>query len=295
MGSYLLLTNGTDNDPGDCLDGIHWIWIVFGQCLISTVEIIGFYLGLFSILCWFLVYIPQLYENYKRGRCDDALSIWFLLFWLMGDSCNLIGCFLTHQFPIQTMTAIYYCTMDLVIIGQWVYYDVKNRRNNQDNSDPNITTGADSNGNMASLPALVATTTLMTTTAAASGPVFADAALAGYIIGLLSTVFYLGSRLPQIIMNFKRGKTDGLSYFTFLLAVIANFAYAFSVLMGPRAEDQAYIDFVLDHLPWLTGSLGTVVLDLTILLQCLCLKSYVPYDELTDEEEADEEQPLLQA
>jgi len=119
--------------------------------------------------------------------------------------------------------------MDLVIIGQWVYYDVKNRRNNQHQSDPNITTGADNNGNMASLPALVATTTLMTTTAAASGPVFADAALAGYIIGLLSTVFYLGSRLPQIIMNFKRGKTDGLSYFTFLLAVIANFAYAFSV------------------------------------------------------------------
>lgn len=52
---------------------------------------------------------------------------------------------------------------------------------------------------------------------------------AGYVIGLMSTVFYLGSRLPQIIMNFKRGKTDGVHPFTFLLAVIANFAYAFSV------------------------------------------------------------------
>ena len=34
--------------------------------------------------------------------------------------------------------------------------------------------------------------------------------------------------------------------------------------MGPRDADQAYIDFVLDHLPWLTGFLGTVVLDLTV-------------------------------
>ena len=30
-------------------------------------------------------------------------------------------------------------------------------------------------------------------------------------------------------MNFKRGKTDGVHPFTFLLAVVANFAYAFSV------------------------------------------------------------------
>ena len=36
------------------------------------------------------------------------------------------------------------------------------------------------------------------------------------------------------------------------------------VLMGPRDENQTYIDFVLDHLPWLTGSLGTVFLDLTV-------------------------------
>ena len=53
-----------------------------------------------------------------RGRCDDALSIWFLLFWLLGDGCNLTGCLLTHQFPIQTMTAIYYVAMDIAIIVQ---------------------------------------------------------------------------------------------------------------------------------------------------------------------------------
>jgi len=63
-----------------------------------------------------------------RGRCDDALSIWFLLFWLAGDGCNLAGCLLTHQFPIQTMTAIYYVFMDITIIIQFFYYSIKQRQ-----------------------------------------------------------------------------------------------------------------------------------------------------------------------
>ena len=34
--------------------------------------------------------------------------------------------------------------------------------------------------------------------------------------------------------------------------------------MSPRDVDETYEQFVLDHLPWLTGSLGTVVLDFTV-------------------------------
>ena len=34
--------------------------------------------------------------------------------------------------------------------------------------------------------------------------------------------------------------------------------------MSPRAPDQSYEDFVMEHLPWLTGSLGTVLLDFTV-------------------------------
>ena len=72
--------------------------------------------------------------------------------------------------------------------------------------------------------------------------------------------------------------------------------------MSPRDVDETYEQFVLDHLPWLTGSLGTVVLDFTvsllyknliltfffqILLQCLCLNKFGVVTE-------DEERPLLE-
>ena len=86
----------------------------------------------------------------------------------------------------------------------------------------------------------------------------------GYLVGLCSTCFYLGSRLPQIIKNFKRGKTEGVHPFTFLLAVVANVAYASSVLLSKADDGQSYKTFVMEHLPWLLGSLGTVLLDFTV-------------------------------
>lgn len=35
------------------------------------------------------------------GNMDQALSLWFLLGWIGGDSCNLIGSFLADQLPLQ--------------------------------------------------------------------------------------------------------------------------------------------------------------------------------------------------
>lgn len=275
MGFQVNLERYTNsNNSVNCTDGSQWIWHVFGQCVVTPIEISGFYLGLFSIFCWFLVYIPQLYENYRRGKCEDALSIWFLLFWLMGDGCNLAGCLLTHQFPIQTMTAIYYVFMDITIIIQYAYYSLRSRQTVQNevfSAAAVVAFYGFSRSMRSDLPV---------------NRLGKGAETAGYVVGLLSTVFYLGSRLPQIIMNFKRGKTDGVNALTFLLAVIANFAYAFSVLMSPRDPGQSYEDFVMDHLPWLTGSLGTVALDFTILLQCLCLNNFGIVT-------PDEEEPLL--
>lgn len=37
---------------------------------------------------------------------DSALSVWFLLLWLGGDSCNLIGSFLADQLPLQVIIII---------------------------------------------------------------------------------------------------------------------------------------------------------------------------------------------
>lgn len=51
--------------------------------------------------CFILFFFSQYYSSCKTGNMDSALSVWFLLFWLAGDSCNLIGSFLADQLPLQ--------------------------------------------------------------------------------------------------------------------------------------------------------------------------------------------------
>ena len=56
-----------------------WIYNIFGQCILSNIEMIGFYFGLISIGCWMCSTIPQLVLNCRSGSADKALS--FYWFW----------------------------------------------------------------------------------------------------------------------------------------------------------------------------------------------------------------------
>ena len=58
---------------------------------------------------------------------DQALSLWFLLGWIGGDSCNLIGSFLADQLPLQTYTAVYYVLADLMMLTLYFHYKFKKR------------------------------------------------------------------------------------------------------------------------------------------------------------------------
>lgn len=48
-----------------------------------------------------LPFHSQYIKACKTGNMDQALSLWFLLGWIGGDSCNLIGSFLADQLPLQ--------------------------------------------------------------------------------------------------------------------------------------------------------------------------------------------------
>lgn len=72
-------------------------------------------------MLWLVPLFPQLYENHRTKRCE-GLSFYFMLFWLIGDSCNLIGASLTHQQPLQKIIGVYYIAQDLVLFGQFIYY-----------------------------------------------------------------------------------------------------------------------------------------------------------------------------
>ncbi|XP_005101153.1 seven transmembrane protein 1 [Aplysia californica] len=84
----------------------------------------------------------------------------------------------------------------------------------------------------------------------------------GYVIGVISSIFYLGSRTAQIIKNVQKQSTEGLAVFTFALAVLGNLTYGGQILVRDLS-----LEFILEHFPWLVGSLGVIGLDVTLLAQ----------------------------
>ncbi|PYI12159.1 PQ loop repeat protein [Aspergillus sclerotiicarbonarius CBS 121057] len=105
----------------------------------------------------------------------------------------------------------------------------------------------------------------------------------GQVFGYLCAVLYLGSRLPQILLNYRRKSTDGVSLLFFLFACIGNLTYVLSILAySPVCEHESssrhgrcrpdelaslYGQYILVNLSWLIGSFGTLLLDMCIFIQ----------------------------
>lgn len=104
-----------------------WIQRWFKECIYTPWEMAGFFIGLSSVMFWIVAQVPQFVSNFSR-QSADALSPWFLVQWLAGDSCNFIGCLLTgDQLVTETITAAYFIFSDIVILSQYLYYRYKGR------------------------------------------------------------------------------------------------------------------------------------------------------------------------
>ncbi|KAH8656502.1 PQ loop repeat-domain-containing protein [Tricladium varicosporioides] len=101
----------------------------------------------------------------------------------------------------------------------------------------------------------------------------------GQIFGYICAVLYLGSRIPQLILNFRRKSTSGVSVLFFLFACIGNLTYVLSIFAyespcvrkkhGCRngVAAREYWRYIAVNASWLAGSLGTLCLDLGIFAQ----------------------------
>lgn len=116
----------------------------------------------------------------------------------------------------------------------------------------------------------------------------------GTFLGWGSAVFYLGSRVAQIVRNQQRASAEGLSEAMFLCAFCANLTYGAAILL--RAKSWYAL---VGKVPWLLGSMGTLSLDVTIFCQALYYRAHMAeiYEKMQAPSIAGEEQqaPLLVA
>ncbi|ETN46551.1 uncharacterized protein HMPREF1541_00736 [Cyphellophora europaea CBS 101466] len=84
-------------------------------------------LGSISLACWIFLLLPQLLENYRNSSAE-AVSLAFIFVWFLGDICNLIGAAWAGLVPMIIAIAVYFCISDGVLIGQCLYYGIRNKR-----------------------------------------------------------------------------------------------------------------------------------------------------------------------
>lgn len=106
----------------------------------------------------------------------------------------------------------------------------------------------------------------------------------GMMISWSSTALYLGSRIPQLLKNYRRKSTSGLSPLLFACAFTGNVFYSASMLTNPRAwhdfppyggngwvgEDGSdRLEWVMSAIPFFLGAAGVLMLDAAVGIQFL--------------------------
>ena len=279
--------------PCSCEEGnVVWVQKYFLDCVYGSWELVAFLVGMSSIVLWMAAQAPQLLKNY-RNKSAEALSVWFLLQWLMGDTCNLAGCILTgSQLPTETYTAVYFICADAVILAQYLYYSHLYQRGHAGSTEYHVlptevgrrrktSIAATAAAGAAASVGLICLFTSPTRSLSELGSLILSQdswqqayppcghsyrpeglIMLGNWCGWISSVFYLFSRVSQIAKNMRRKSVVGLALGMFMTAVAANLTYGVSILLRIQSGE----DFI-SKFPWLLGSLGTVSLDMTILLQ----------------------------
>lgn len=99
----------------------------------------------------------------------------------------------------------------------------------------------------------------------------------GQFFGYLCAVFYIASRVPQLILNYRRKTTEGLSMLFFIFACLGNVTYVLSIFAyepqckhdkcKPGEAGRIYGRYMLLNLSWLAGALVTLFMDLVVFCQ----------------------------
>jgi len=269
----------------------------FNTCAYSTADIVAFAFGIINIICWMFAQMPQPVESYQNKTCGN-LSWSFLAIWLLGDITNLVGSIFTNQSTILVYTAVYFTLMDIVVLGQTVYYETCYKSNQRRHDTPlsspasdyntitlNISEGTPLLAKAAYVPVVIVSIIALTQFDLASAspidlitststppddviPIIpycnshgVQSALyrwAGTISAWICGILYFTARIPQIIVIHKEKSAYGVSFALFAISFAANLFYGISILL-PDTTDVYSSDFFWNTVPFLIGSLGANV------------------------------------
>jgi uncharacterized protein with PQ loop repeat len=264
------------------------IFKIFGDCVYTPIDYLSFGFGMFSLILFMFSLTPQLYKTYQR-KSVDGISLTMFLCWTFGDISNIIGAILTNQIASVLIIGVFFCINDMFALFQYFYYkncaspfgpqeEVENLLNNGSNIDDKtsdidrIVIEQTPKKIKSFLSCLIVMSFCLSAVDAGKSietPVNSSSAWIGSLFAWFSGSFYFLSRIPQIKTNFEFKSVEGISVLMFIITVCANLSYGLAIILRiPTIDD----DFYKTKLPYLIGSMGTLIFDFIILFQSILYK-----------------------
>ena len=229
----------------------------------------------------------------------------FLLIWFFGDLFNFTGAVLTEQIASVQVTGAYFVLTDVAIFSQYCYYKYFYKRKHALDEEfaeeesvsllkgdavdfDNASIDSDNTASKSEMDpvfpisrhtpdyslnshahvwilVVIAASLISRINASTESPAHGqEGVIVGSVLAWASGMLYFTSRIPQIITNYRLKTADGLSLALFVLTISANLSYAGAILLRFPPLDTKFFQSIL---PYIIGSVGTLVFDFIILYQ----------------------------
>ncbi|CAI2163244.1 10076_t:CDS:2 [Funneliformis geosporum] len=262
----------------DGMQYIRWIHSVFGFCVYSNQEaLVSDIFGYLCIACWLNAQFPQVLTNY-RNRSADGLSLPFLTNWLLGDIANLLGSIQSEseEVPLPDRRLSMLLLKDSILEGAKKSYTFPTRKKQSYKRIPSVvfavllftfhsTTSISSSFSTSRFSTIHDEIGSQETTLRGNAKLLSEhnVIFIGRVMAWTCSLFYLTSRMPQIWKNYTRSSVEGLSVFMFIFAALGNLNYTLSIFTNPSKSES----YLREAFPFILGSVGTLMFDVTIFLQ----------------------------
>jgi uncharacterized protein with PQ loop repeat len=243
---------------------------------------------IFSIISncmWLIVFVPQFYKNYKNKN-SHAISLLLLFCLLLGDILAMTSGYLKKLNIVVIYTAVYHIILNSVIICQILYYRRLSCISYNQERVSLLSSSSSSSSSLSSsyiscnesLSSLVFTPLeiyfyITSVCFIILTHIFIQInnnynELIGNILAWIATFIFIFSRIPQILLNFKRKSTEGLSITTFIIANISNMFFMLSILIILYDLNiNQYNNYIIENIQWIIGGGVTTIFDGIIFYQ----------------------------
>lgn len=236
--------------------------------------------SIISNVVFLIVFLPQCYKNYLN-KSGESISLVLLFCLIIGDILSMVSGYVLGVPIVIIFSAIYHIVLDIMVILQILYYRKQMPEfSSIDEITPLITDEEfllDDYITIISYFELIfiSMSSLCVIMFCILLNIFNNdkKIILANIIAWLATFLFIGSRIPQIILNYKTNSVKGLSIWSFILINVCNLFFFLSIVINLYdINPELYYNFIINNLQWLVGCTCTFIFDVIIFYQFVIYK-----------------------